>query len=306
MENAAVEGDNGKEIALFSGCLIPTKYQQAEIATNYFLSKLGVKVRDIRGFSCCPDPIFFRAGDTLHWLTQAARNLSIAENSGVPVISLCSGCNTTLRDAHHVLSENSANMDLVNENLKSIGLKYSGKAQIKHIIAYIRDNIGHHRISYAVTRKLTDLKIAPFYGCHILKPSNIMKFDSIRFPSSLNKLIEVLGAEAVNYPKMTLCCGKGSVSEEISLSMIDEILSSVSETGADCICVVCPYCYAAFEQGQMLLARGGGKKYDLPVLFYTELAALAFGASNEEAGLGLHRIKTDKLTSKTGISGGKN
>lgn len=97
---------------------------------------------------------------------------------------------------------------------------------------------------------------------------------------------------------MTACCAKGSESEEISLKMVGEILSSVSETGADCICVVCPYCYAAIEPGQMSIAKAGGKKYEIPVLFYAELAALAFGASADEAGLSLHRIKTDRAISK--------
>jgi len=296
-------GDDAREIALFTGCLIPTKYQQAEIAANYFLSRLGITVRDTDAFTCCPDPIYFRAGDTFNWLTVAARNLAVAEKTGLPLVSLCSGCNTTLRDAHHILTEDSANLEAVNERLKSIGYSYTGGASVKHFIAFSRDNIGAEKIAATVTRKLTGLKVAPFYGCHILKPSRIMQFDSVRFPSSLDALIRALGAEVLQYSKMTACCAKGSESEDISLKMVDEILSSVSEAGADCICVVCPYCYAAIEPGQIAIAKAGGKKYEIPVLFYAELAALAFGASPDEAGLALHRIKADKIISR--IAGGK-
>ena len=291
-------GDDVREIVLFKGCLIPTKYQQAEIAANYFLSKLGIAVRNTNGFTCCPDPIYFRAGDTLNWLTVAGRNLAAAEKIGLPVVSLCSGCNTTLLDAHHILTEDSANLEAVNERLKTIGYSYTGGASVKHFIAFARDNIGAGKIAATVTRKLIGLKVAPFYGCHILKPSRLMQFDSVRFPSSLDALIHALGAEVLQYPKMTACCGKGSESEDISLKMVDEILSSVNETGADCICVVCPYCYAAIELGQIAIAKASGKKYEIPVLFYAELAALAFGASADEAGLSLHRVKTDRVTSK--------
>jgi heterodisulfide reductase subunit B len=291
-------GDDAREIVLFRGCLIPAKYQQAEIAANYFLSRLGIAVHATDGFTCCPDPIYFRAGDTFNWLTVAARNLAVAEKTGLPLVSLCSGCNTTLRDAHHILTEDSETLEAVNERLKTIGYTYSGGVSVKHFIVFARDNIGADKIASAVSRKLTGLKVAPFYGCHILKPSRLMQFDSVRFPTSLDALISALGAEVIQYPKMTACCGKGSESEEISLKMADEILSSVAETGADCICVVCPYCYAALEQGQIAIAKAGGKKYEIPVLFYAELASLAFGASPEEAGLPLHRVKTERVTSK--------
>ena len=105
---------NGSTITFFSGCLIPTKYPQVELAANVIARNLEIPVKQVKGFSCCPDPIYFRARDNYQWLTLAARNLSLAREAGADIVALCSGCNSTLRDASHILGSNGALMKAVN------------------------------------------------------------------------------------------------------------------------------------------------------------------------------------------------
>lgn len=291
--------ENGSQITLFLGCLIPTKYPQVELATNIVLKNLGVPVVPVCGFSCCPDPIYFRAKDNYQWLTLAARNLSLAREANADIVALCSGCNATLRDAVHILGRDGELMRIVNEKLARIGRSYDGKAGVKHLITYLRDDVGIERLQESVRRKLTGLKAAPFYGCHILKPSEVMQFEeSLRFPRSLDPMLEATGVEVVHYNGESNCCGKGSLDEEIGLSMAKEILISAKEAGADFVCVVCPYCYAALELGQLALKRKQGLEIGLPVVFYPQLLALAQGATPTEVGLQLHKIKANVITDK--------
>jgi heterodisulfide reductase subunit B len=287
---------NGSSVTLFPGCLIQTKYPQVELATNVVVRNLNIPVKQVKGFSCCPDPIYFRARDNYQWLTLAARNLSLAREAEADIVALCSGCNSTLRDATHILGNDGELMKAVNERLSKAGKSYDGKASVKHIIAYLRDDIGIERIKDSVTRRFTGLKAAPFYGCHILKPSEVMQFeDSVRFPTSLDPLLAVTGAEIVHYRGESNCCGKGSLDEEIGLAMVREILFSARDEGADFICVVCPYCFAALELGQLTLKRNKEMEAGLPVVFYQQLLALAQGATEEEAGLQLHKIKAQAI-----------
>ena len=287
---------NGSTITFFSGCLIPTKYPQVELATNVIARNLEIPVKQVKGFSCCPDPIYFRARDNYQWLTLAARNLALAREAKVDIVALCSGCNSTLRDAAHILGNDGELMKMVNSRLSKTGKSYDGKASVKHLIAYLRDDIGVEKLEASVKRKLTGLKAAPFYGCHMLKPSEVMQFESsVRFPTSLDGLLEATGVEVIHYRGESNCCGKGALDDEIGLSMVREITSSAMKQGADFICVVCPYCFAALEIGQLTLKRNKEIEAGLPVVFYPQLLALAQGATEEEVGLQLHRIKAQVI-----------
>jgi heterodisulfide reductase subunit B len=290
-------GDDSRGITLFSGCLIPTKYPQVEMATGIVLRNLGIAPKEVTGFSCCPDPIYFRAKNSYQWLTLAARNLSLAQEADADIIALCSGCNSTLRDAAHILNQDGGIMKIVNEKLSRIGRNYDGNTSAKHIIAYLRDDVGEERLRESVKSRLTGQKAAPFYGCHLLKPSEVMQFEeAVRFPRSLDPLIELTGANVVHYNAESNCCGKGSADEEIGLKMVKDILVSAKDAGADFVCVVCPYCFAALELGQLALKRIEGLEIGLPVVFYPQLLALAQGASAEEVGLQLHKVKADVIT----------
>lgn len=290
---------NGSQITLFSGCLIPAKYPQVEMATNLVLGNLGAPVTPVSGFSCCPDPIYFRAKDNYHWLTLAARNLALARRKDLDIVALCSGCNATLRDAAYILERDGELMRAVNERLSRIGRSYDGKGSVKHIMAYLRDDVGVERLRESVKRKLGGLTAAPFYGCHLLKPSEVMQFEeSLRFPRSLDPLLAVTGVDVIHYPRESDCCGKGSLDENISLAMVRGILTSAKAAGADFVCVVCPYCFAALELGQLALKRTEGLELGLPVIFYAQLLGLAQGAAPEEVGLQLHKIKADIITGR--------
>ncbi len=286
------------KVVPFWGCMMPLKYPQMELAIRKTLPNLGIEIVDIDGFTCCPDPIYFKAKDKMTWLTVAARNLTVAEETGLDVITMCSGCISTLKEAHFLLTEDSRLMEEVNQRLKKINKEYKGKAKIKHAVVMIRDDLGIDAVRKSVKRPLKGIKVAIHYGCHLLKPSQIMRVDDADYPSILDDFVKALGASPVEHKERLLCCGKGCMSEDIPLMMTEAIFKAIEESGADCMGLICPTCFSSFDLGQILLARKRNREYNIPVIYLFQLLGLAQGLKPEEVGLHTHRVKVDKVLEK--------
>ena len=282
-------------VAPFWGCMIPVKYPQMELSVRKTMEPIGVELVDLDGFTCCPDPIYFKARDKIEWLTIAARNLCIAEEAGLDVITMCSGCTSTLQEARFILAEDSNLKDRVNEKLKKIGKEYKGTGKVKHIVVMMRDDLGIERIKASVKRPLTGVKVGIHYGCHLLKPSQIMAIDDADYPSLLENLTQAIGATALTHTEKLLCCGKGCMDDDMPLNMTYEIFDSMESVGADCMGLICPTCFNSFDMGQILIARKMNREFNLPVIYFCQLLGLAQGFTPEEVGLHLHRIKIDKI-----------
>lgn len=145
-----VPGQGKKAFAFFPGCLIPVRHPQMEAAIRKTLPKLGIEIVDLPGFSCCPDPIFFKATDKATWLTLAARNLTVAEEAGVELFTICSGCTATLSEAVHLLEHEPEARVEVNERLAKVGREYKGETRIRHIVTILRDEVGIDAVTASV------------------------------------------------------------------------------------------------------------------------------------------------------------
>lgn len=290
--------DGKLKVVPFWGCMIPLKYPQMELAIRKVLPNLGIELVDLQGFTCCPDPIYFKARDKFEWLTIAARNLSVAEERGLQVITVCSGCTSTLMEAGFLLAEDSDLLARVNSRLKRIGREYKGKATVTHAVTLIRDELGVEKVGQSVKMPLDGLKVAIHYGCHLLKPSQIMGVDDADYPSILEDLVNVTGATPITHSEKLLCCGKGCIEEEIPLQMVFDIFSSIEASHADCMGLICPTCFSSFDLGQIIIARKRGKEFNIPVIYYFQLLGLAQGLKPEEVGLHFHRVKVDPIIKK--------
>ena len=282
----------------FWGCMMPLKYPQMELAIRRTLPNLGVEIVDVEGFTCCPDPIYFKAKDKLTWLTIAARNLAVAEATGLDIITMCSGCISTLKEAQHLLAEDPQLLTEVNRRLKKINKEYKGQARIKHAVVMIRDDLGIEALTKSIKRPLTGLRVGIHYGCHLLKPSQIMHVDDADYPSILDDFVKALGATPVEHRERLLCCGKGCMNEDIPLSMTEAIFKAIEESDVDCLGLICPTCFSSFDLGQIMLASKRGKEYNIPVVYLFQLIGLAQGLKPEEVGLHTHRVKVDKVLGK--------
>jgi len=277
---------------------MPLKYPQMELAIRRTLPNLGVELVDVDGFTCCPDPIYFKARDKMKWLTIAARNLAVAEETGLDIVTMCSGCISTLKEAQYLLAEDQALKDEVNKRLKRINKEYKGKVKVSHAVVVIRDDLGLDVVKKSVKRSLEGITVAIHYGCHILKPSQIMHVDDADYPSILDDFVVAMGATPLEHHEKLLCCGKGCMDDELPLDMTEAIFSSIEKGGADCMGLVCPTCFSSFDLGQIMISRKRGKNYNIPVIYLFQLLGLAQGLGPEEVGLHTHRVKADKVLEK--------
>jgi heterodisulfide reductase subunit B len=284
----------------FYGCMIPIKYPQMEAAFKRTMPNLGVELVDLEGFTCCPDPIFYKSKDVLGWLTVAARNLCIAEDAGTDIVTLCSGCTATLKEAVFLLAEDQELRARVNKRLAKIGKEYRGTSKVEHAVVVIRDEIGIEKVQESVVRPLDGVKVAIHYGCHLLKPSQIMHVDDADYPSILEELIGATGATPVSHAEELLCCGKGCIDDDMPVDMVYDIFTAIRDSGADCMGLICPTCFSSFDLGQIVVGRKKDTKFDIPVIYYFQLLGLAQGLSAEDVGLGLHKVKADRVLQQVG------
>ncbi|MHB1006968.1 MAG: CoB--CoM heterodisulfide reductase iron-sulfur subunit B family protein [Chloroflexota bacterium] len=288
---------------LFLGCTIPHSLPHLELAARKALAALAVPVEDLRETTCCPDPVGIPGLDHAGWLAIAARNLCLAEEQEVDILTLCNGCYETLKEAHHEL----ANVDTrarVNAVLATIGKRYEGKQRVVHFVELLHKEIGPKAIAKQVKNPLKGLRVAVHYGCHLTRPSDVMGFDDPRAPRSIDELVTALGATSVPYPRKMLCCGagvKGFDKEEataIGRRIAREKFINVKAVEADCMVVPCPTCMNQYDGNQGLIERAFGEKYEMPVFYIAELVCLALGVPPAELGFQYHRAKVERAVSK--------
>ncbi len=279
----------------FPGCLIPVKYPQMELAIRRTLPNLGIEIVDIDGFTCCPDPIYSKATDKLSWLTMAARNLCLAEEKGLDIFTICSGCTATLSEASHLLAEDEELREKVNLRLERIGKHYNATTKVRHVVTLIRDELGMDAVRASVRRPLKELRVAVHYGCHLLKPSLIMNVDDPDVPHVMEDLLSSVGAEAVRHKEWILCCGKAIKNDQIPYEMMKTLLSSVKEKEADALCVICPSCFGEFDIGQIRVSRRAEQDLKTPAVYFFQLLGIAQGMSARDVGLHKHRVKPERI-----------
>lgn len=279
----------------FFGCMMTTKYPWFEAAVRKSVTKIGLELVDVDGFTCCPDPIYFQARNKMEWYTIAARNLSLAEDLGHDIITTCSGCTATLSEVNLALKEDQDLKETVNKRLSKIGREYKGSINVRHAITVLRDDFGLDRVAETVTRPLEGLKVAVHYGCHLLKPSWVMQVDDPDRPTILENLIKAIGAEPIHHEMTLLCCGRACMTDSIPNQMVEDILETIKSHNADCMGLICPTCFDEFDLGQIVLGRKLKKTFDVPIVYYFQLLGLAQGLEPKEVGLHMHKVKADRI-----------
>ena len=291
-----------KEFIPFFGCLIGSKHSHFEAAVRRTMPNLGITLIDVEGFSCCPDPIHYKAANSVQWITIAARNLSIAEDAGRDVVTCCSGCTLTLREANYELKRDPELRGKVNERLKKINREYKGTIEVKHIATVVRDEVGMDAVAESVVRPLDGLRVAIHYGCHLLKPQQVMQVEDYARPELLQKLLRATGAEPVFNARHLTCCGKACQDDAVSSKIMIDNLEEFTGLDVDALGLLCPTCFDEYDLGQLQISRKFKKDYHVPVFYYFQLLALAQGYTPEDVGLQRHKISTKPVLERLGIT----
>jgi CoB--CoM heterodisulfide reductase subunit B len=289
-----------RDYIFFWGCTIPNRFPFLEKSLRLVLELLGVRYREIEGFTCCPEQFLVETLSEEAWYLTAARNLALAEKNDGDLLLACNGCYSTFRSAISAFNRSSKLRALVQERLSEIGLEYNFRSSVHHVIEVLHDKVGPDAIKTKVVDPLDGLQVAVHYGCQLLRPTPIVRVDDPLRPEKLDRLVECLGATSLDYNSKTICCGESlarSGCPEESMSCARMKLLELDELGADALVVVCPACFQQFDTQQTFIRR---EKEDLevPVFYYTELLGLALGLEPGQMGLDMHRASVQSFFEK--------
>jgi heterodisulfide reductase subunit B2 len=287
--------------ALFLGCAIPIKYPGFEAATRLVCEKLGIELVDLP-FSCCPPPTTMKLVHYDSWLALAARNLCLAEEAGLDILTLCSGCVNTLKEVNDILKRSDAKRRKANKILEDHNHHFNGTAEVVHILDVLyQDSV----VELITKEKVRDLpiRVGCHYGCHYFRPPRVMYPDELSdagsyVPVKMDHLLSILGMEPTEYSRKFLCCGSplGANSDaDAAYAITREKLEHIHERGIQAISVVCPSCFRQFDMGQVLLSRKSKELPKIPTFYLTQLVGLALGLSAKDVGVDVHRVKSKKL-----------
>ncbi|MCL2431446.1 CoB--CoM heterodisulfide reductase iron-sulfur subunit B family protein [Candidatus Bathycorpusculum sp.] len=287
---------NPSKWLFFLGCTVPYRGVSYEISARRVLTKLEVGLVEMPVFNCCGlplDPVSHEA-----MMILAATNLAIAEQQGLNILTLCPGCAGTLKKVNKTLKEDKLQKDKINNHLIAAGLTYNGTIEIKHLLEFLKEDVGIEKIKAAITHPLTNLKVAEHNGCHILRPKKFISFDDPEDPQTLKALIKVTGADCLDYIDETQCCGAPSVgvSDTIALQLVRDKLNHIKIVGAQALITICPSCHIMYDTNELRVEKNFSESYGIPILHYPQLLGLAMGLTPQELAFDELRVNAGKIT----------
>ena len=276
-------------------------HQSAMAATKPF----GVEFVEIEDWNCCGATEYIALNLTAAY-SLVARNLAIAakqDNNG-QVVAPCSACFLNLSKAAQYLTDSPALNKKVNTALAAGGMHYdAGHLRVRHLLDIVVNDIGYDAIAEKVKKPLKGLRIAPYYGCLIVRPAFQGVFDDHEYPTTLDKLMKTLGATVVDFPMKAHCCGghMTQISQSTGLELIRQLLQNAAENQADAIVTLCPMCQLNLDAYQNDVNKFFKTNYHIPVLYFTQMMGLAFDIPAADLGIGSEFIDARPALAKIGV-----
>ena len=289
------------KVAYYKGCLASLSAKELDISTQALAPMLDLELEELESVTCCGAGDIHEA-EPDYYLHLNARILAYAEATGSDTLmTICNVCTLNLRQANWELRGDDALRERVNDNLEAVGVpRYNGTVDVRHFLWLVAEGEGYERLKQVASKPLTGLRVAPFYGCQILRPSKLLGFEDPDRPQSLERIIEACGAEPVDYPSKIRCCGFPIVlaREEVALGELIQPLAEAKEAGADAMVTPCPLCHLSLDAWQGKASREADVDFDLPILHLAQLVGAAAGLSYDELLFKRHVVKVDPVVHK--------
>jgi heterodisulfide reductase subunit B len=285
------------EYAYYPGCSLEASGRPYDVSLRLVFQKLGIGLKEIEDWNCCGATSYIAMNKVAAY-ALTARNLAYAEKMGLDVCAPCSSCFTILRKVNRHIRSASERRDRINDALNAAGLSYSGRLEILHPLAILVAFYGCERLQEKVVQKLNGLRIAPYYGCQIVRPQG--RFDDREDPQQLDQLFHAVGAEVVPFPCKVRCCGGMLMTtyEDVALKLNRDVLVTAAQNGAEVLVTTCPMCQMNLEAYQARINEVHGTNIRMPVAFFTQILGLALGFTPEE-------MMLDKLVVQVPPLGGR-
>lgn len=290
-----------RTVAYYKGCLASLSAKELDTSTQALAPKVGLELIELEAVTCCGAGDIHEA-EPDYYLHLNARILAYAEATGADTLmTVCNVCTLNLRQANHALKGDSALLERVNDNLVSVGAPhYSGGVEVMHFLWLISAGEGYELLKGAAHKGLKGLKVAPFYGCQILRPSKLLGFEDPDKPESLERIIAACGGEAIDYPAKIKCCGFPIIQarEDTALAELIQPIEQAKEAGADAIVTPCPLCHLSLDAWQSKLKKATGKDFQMPILHLSQLIGVAAGLESAELKFRRHVVSVEPVLEK--------
>lgn len=285
-----------KKYAYFPGCSLE------KMALSYHLSaiettrKLGVEFKELEDWNCCGATAYFHVDELLAY-TLCARNLAMAEKEKLDLVAPCAGCYKNMYFTNAHLKSDPDLAEHVNYALEEDNLTFSGSVAVRHLIEVFVQDVGFEAIKAQVSKPLEGLRVAPYYGCQLLRPRK--DHEDVEQPVFFENLLKSIGADPVNYPLKLRCCGGALLitNRKAALSMVRNLLQSAVTCGASVIATACPLCQVNLECYQTQVNHEFGTNFKMPVMYFTQLVGLAMGIPAKQLGIGSELVSTKPVLS---------
>lgn len=290
----------------YPGCSMESSakaYYQSVMAA---CKTLGIGLKEIEDWNCCGATEYLSL-DLTPAYALIARNLALAEaqaNGNRTVIAPCSACYLNLAKADHYMHEDQALESKINEALAAGGLHYdAGTLAIRHLLDVVVNEIGLDKVKEKVTKPLKGLRVAPYLGCMVPRPDYNNRYSDTEHPDELDILLSALGAEVIDFPLKTHCCGghMTQIGPDTAFELIRRLIASADQYKADVIVTVCPMCQMNLDAFQGQMNAYFKTDYNIPVLFFTQLMGIAFGEEPEKLGFGSEFVSARQAMSRIGV-----
>ncbi|MFH1784776.1 MAG: CoB--CoM heterodisulfide reductase iron-sulfur subunit B family protein [bacterium] len=286
--------------AYFPGCSLHSTAKEYDMSTREVASALGIELLEIPDWICCGAT---PAHITMHLLSLAlpVKNLLKArEMDSYEVVTCCAACFSRLKIANEFMRNDLVHREQVNEIL---GEKYKGEVKVRHFLDVMANVFGLKNLEDKVTRQMGGFKVACYYGCLLTRPPEITEFDDVEAPHVMDDLMSAVGVETVDWPYKTECCGASFslTKTDIVLKLSCDILQMASDEGAQAIVVACPLCQSNLDLRQKMINKKFKKKFNIPILYFTQLIGLSLGIEAKKLGLNKHIVSPIPLLKEKGI-----
>jgi len=282
-----------KYYSYFPGCSAEAAASPLGLSVPPVAKQLDMDLVEIEDWNCCGSSPYGSV-DKLEATCMAARNLALAEKTGLDLVTPCSNCFVVLHQADTHLKELPRLRQQVSEALAAAGLDYKGGVRVRHLAEVLYSDITPEAIGAKVTRSLKGLRAAPYYGCQLVRPDG---FDDPESPHSLDELVASLGADVVSWELKAHCCGSSLImpEQEVALGLVNKLLRNAQENGAQCLVTPCPLCQINLDAYQSQVNSRFKTNYNLPVLFLTQLIGVALGIKPSVLGLSRNIVSPARI-----------
>ncbi len=290
------------KISYYPGCTLKNNARNFEDSTLCSLKHLGVEVEELPRWNCCGTVFSLATDDLIHHVAPIRNLLRVKESNSDKIMTLCAMCYNTLKRANERVKSDPDSLDKINKFMYKEKLDYEGDVKIYHLLELLRDEIKFENLARQVIKPLKNLKVANYYGCLLVRPKEI-GLDDVENPTVLENLVTTLGGDSIDFPFKIECCAAYQTVDkpDVVADRTYHILSSAQDQGAEVVTVSCPLCAYNLDHRQEKTSQKYPDFKNIPILYFTQIMAIAFGCKKEDLRFDLHYVDPKPILKQKGL-----